>query len=262
MMLGRWMAQMGEAGRSAYWINRAASAQPGDRDMQRAFCQELVHLWARERALACLEDFLGTYPDDNEATQYVAILTRNLELGLRNARDAVAQNPTFWYRRYQLADWLVVAGLWEETIDTLKPVAPQVFDDPPAVNDFTTWAVRNAGQALLALGERERAEKMLEAGLEYIERRRKLQASGYIAGIEDAQYLLILGRTEEGLARLQEAVDDGWRYYSFLLNEAVFDPYRDDPRFQEAYRTVEEDLAEQLAWFDANKDKPMVEVKL
>jgi hypothetical protein len=98
--------------------------------------------------------------------------------------------------------------------------------------------------------------------LDYIDRSRKLQGSGVVAGIEDVQILILLDRKEEALTRLQRAVAAGWRFYSFGLRVALYDPLRDDPRFQAAVAVIEEDLAEQLAWYDENRDMPLESMSL
>jgi TolB-like protein/predicted Zn-dependent protease len=259
IQLGRWTTQMGDIGQGSYWERQGALADPVSGNLEMSECMILVQLWARDKARSCLESHLKEHPDDTEARQYLAIVTDDLELGLSNMREAVEQNPTFWYRRYQLSDWLVEAGEWQETIDILQPVAPQLFSDEPRVDDFSTWAVRNLAQAYQGLGNDERATTLLTAGLDYLERRRKLQGSGFISGIEDVQYLILLGRTQEAMARLKEVVDAGWRFYSFGLNTGFFDRVRDNPRFQEIVATIRTDMKEQLAWYDEHKDDPIAQ---
>jgi TolB-like protein/Tfp pilus assembly protein PilF len=260
LLLGRWSGQLGNMGHEAYWSAKAASLA-GDAPFAAWFeCLSLVQLWATERALACIGEYLQLYPDDTEATHYLAHLTDDVQLGLSALRSAVAENPGQWMRRYQLADWLVRAGEWQETIDTLRPTAPQLFLEQPQVNDFTTWAALNVAQAYRGLGKEAEARTVLETALSYIDRRRKMQAAGFVSGVEDVQYLLLLGREDEALERLQRMVDAGWRFYSFGLQLHFYDPWREDPRFIEAYEQIKDDMASQLAWFEAHRDDPISSV--
>ncbi|MDP5052295.1 MAG: hypothetical protein NWP69_00780, partial [Congregibacter sp.] len=262
-MLGRWYMQLGDIGKGAYWENQAGLLDGADsRPANWGRCLNLVQFWATERALECVNNFLRKYPQDTEATNYLALLTGDVELGVEGLRKSVAENPRFWYRRFQLADWLVQAKEYAEVIEVLQPVAPDLFAPQIKVSDFTIWAAINAGRAYQGLGETEKAQTLLEAGLDFIDRRRKLQGSGYIAGVEDVQILLLLDRPDEALDRLGSAVASGWRFYSYILTQSIFDPVRDDARFQSAYATVEKSLSKQLAWYDENRDMPMESMSL
>jgi len=262
-LLGRWYMQLGEVGKGAYWQDQAAQINGDARGSSWSSCMNLVQLWATNRAQACTQDFLRKYPDDAEATQYLAILTQDTALGIKNLRDAIAANPNFWYRSFQLADWLVQAQEYEEVLQILRPVAPALFDESPEVNDLTIWGAVNVAQAYLGMGEASKASVILEAGLGHIERRRKLQGAGFVSGIEDVQILMLLDRQDEALTRLERAVAAGWRFYSFGLRVgALYAPLRDDPRFQAVLAFLEEDLAEQLAWYDKNRDMPLESMSL
>ncbi|WOJ92208.1 FlgO family outer membrane protein [Congregibacter variabilis] len=262
-ILGRWYMQLGDIGKGTYWQDQAAKLNGMSESSNWGRCQNLVQFWAMERALVCTRDFLRQHPDDTEATQYLAMLEQDRDLAIRNLRDAVEENPNFWYRRFQLADWLNAAGDYEQVLEILKPVAPQLFTEEPRVTDMTIWAAVNVGRAYAGMGEADKATVILEAGLSYIERRRKLQGSGYVAGIEDAQFLLLLGRRDEALERLEQTVAAGWRFFSFgLTHDSLYDSLRNDPRFESVIAALKSDLQSQLAWYDANKDVPMESMNL
>lgn len=62
-------------------------------------------------------------------------------------------------------------------------------------------------RALKGLGREDEAIRLLEAGLAHLERRRKLQGTGFALGIDDVQYLIVLGRHDEALSRLTRAAN-------------------------------------------------------
>ena len=256
-LLGRWYMQLGEIGRGAYWQERSVIVDGGEAESGWPHCLNLVQLWANQRALECAQDYLRRYPGDVEATQYVAILTDDVELGLKTLGEAVASNPGFWYRRYQLADWQVKAEQWQDVLDTLEPSAKGLFASDPDVTDQSIWAAVTVAQAYFGLGKEDKAIALSEAGRRYIEQRRKLQGAGYVAGAEDVQFLVLLGRHDEALDRLERTVASGWRFYSFGLQFLeLYDPLQDHPRFKAVMSDVREDLAVQLAWYDENRDMP------
>ena len=65
------------------------------------------------------------------------------------------------------------------------------------------------GERRFDLGDRARAERVLEAYLKYVQSHPRLGIKGY--GIGDVESLALLGRKDAALARLREAVDAGWR---------------------------------------------------
>ena len=113
---------------------------------------------------------------------------------------------------------------------------------------------------LQRLGDRQRAERVLNAYLKYIVDRPRLGVKGY--GIADVEALALLGRSDEALSRLREAVDAGWRTswpsHGWHLAE---DPYltglRDDARFRAIVAETDADIArmrERAAQAEASGD--------
>jgi tetratricopeptide (TPR) repeat protein len=255
--LSRWIEQMGRLGEALYWSYQQRMLEPQAKSSRWSQCFDLIRVWRMEQAEACLRRYLQSYPGYTEAIQYLSILTGDTETAIANLEKAVAENPNFWYRRYQLADWLVASGRWQETLDILEPTAPQLAQSPPVVNDFTTWPLINLAQAHRGLGDEARSTELLEAGLNYLERRRKLQAGGLSAGVEDVMYLILLGREDEAMRRLQGAIDSGWRFFSMGLHGKFYDRMRDDPRFQAQLARLAAIMDEEWAWFEAHKDDPI-----
>ena len=263
LKLGRWSEQFGEIGKGAYWNLQAIRLYQDPKTEQWAHCFNLVQLWAFDRAKSCVDEFLSLYPDHVEARQYRAILSWDVEAAIANLQPEVGANPNFHYRRYQLADWLAAEARWEDVIDVLKPTAPEFFSSDPVVNDFNVWSALNIARALFGLGDDAQATAILEAGLDYLDRRRKLQGTGFTLGIDDVQFLIVLGRYDEAMERLTKAVQAGWRFYSFLVPfSPLFDPVRERADFQAAMQTIEDDMAGHLAWYLEHRDDPMESVTL
>jgi TolB-like protein/Flp pilus assembly protein TadD len=73
------------------------------------------------------------------------------------------------------------------------------------------------------------------------------RAWGSALEYELGQIELLRGDHAAALARLEAAVDLGWRSYRELELDIAWDPIREDPRFQALVRQVDEDLARQRA---------------
>jgi TolB-like protein/Flp pilus assembly protein TadD len=70
------------------------------------------------------------------------------------------------------------------------------------------------------------------------------------------QVELLRGNQDAALAHLETAVALGWREYRELELAIVWDPIREDPRFQTLARQVDEDLARQRAELAAEERQP------
>ena len=95
------------------------------------------------------------------------------------------------------------------------------------------------------LDQPERANDLLEGALAVIETMPRLGTEGY--RILDVEVYALQGRPEMALAALREAIDQGWRVFSWLYldHDPNLDSLRDEPEFQRLRQIVRDDMAAQ-----------------
>lgn len=135
------------------------------------------------------------------------------------------------------------AGRAAEARELYRPSNPELFEaaDPRVGNANLEAAIRVAA-AELKLGEKQHAETLL----------RKCEA--FIGSRDDGtrratyreqrvQIHALMGRKEEALKALRQAIDDGFRVHSklFLLDPTI-DSLRDDPRFIAMVKEISDDI--------------------
>jgi hypothetical protein len=87
---------------------------------------------------------------------------------------------------------------------------------------------------------------------------RKLQGTGWVAGHEDAQIYAIRGEKDRALDALEAAIDAGWMFYSYGLdNDPSFDACKDDPRFLANVEKLRNRMAQERQWYQDHKDDPL-----
>jgi TolB-like protein/thioredoxin-like negative regulator of GroEL len=254
LMIARYLRQMGRSGEAHYWTVYALELDPESMSIQWAYCLSLLQLWDIDGARQCTESYLERYPGDAEATNYLAHLTGNADLGLSNAREQVEANPNFWYRKMQLADWLIQAGFYEETLSLFRESFPGLYGEPPEVNDMTIWAARNLIQAYRALGRNSEADDLIEAGLAHLERQRKLQGTHLSSGIDDVYLLALQGSYGQAIESLRQAIDRDWQFYSFglILARGFPEELLADPRFISQVERQSALMKQQRDWYESN----------
>ena len=115
----------------------------------------------------------------------------------------------------------------------------------PDVHSFNYVAAVDLALVLLHLGERERANDLLEGGLKIIETVPRLGTDGY--WITDVRIYALQQRPQKALAALRQAIDEGWRVlvWYYLEHDPNLDSIRDEPEFQRLYAELRADLAAQ-----------------
>lgn len=256
--LARWLKQTGEAGRSIYYVNAVHRLEPDNVLWWQGMCEEYAQLWDREAAIACFEELVAAFPDNDEAKMSLATMRGDNATAATIAEAIVEADPKRWYTTNQLGEQLARLGEWERIVELYQDLYPDLYDDEPEVNDFSMWPARILAQAFIETGGQDQADRLLEAMLQPVVRSRKLQAGGWRSGIEDVQIYALQGRPEEALDALEEAVEAGWMYYSFSIwDDPSLDSLRDDPRFDELMERIRNNLAEERAWFEKHKDDPL-----
>jgi len=122
---------------------------------------------------------------------------------------------------------------------------PELAADPPVVKaDNLANAVAMA-YTLQQLDQPDRARQLLEVTLASLETRPRMGLRGF--GPRDAQILALMGRSDEAIAKLQEAYDEGWRsswrYDTWSLeDDRYLESVRDRREFQAIVEARKADL--------------------
>ena len=146
------------------------------------------------------------------------------------------------------ADAALMADDLEAAREFILMSQPILADDRPLqVDRFTVPAIIRLGYIHQRRGDDERAKELLTATLPVV---RELPRFGMFGrGIGDVQVLAMLGRTDDALTALEEAVDEGFR--SEIISSITFtldlDPFlssiRDHPRFASAMDKIRASIA-------------------
>jgi tetratricopeptide (TPR) repeat protein len=140
------------------------------------------------------------------------------------------------------------AGRYREARAAFEKIAPELLnEDSPKIGSSNYRAAIDLALILSKLGERERADKLLESSLQYIQRIPRLGPSGY--AIADVQIYALQGDKQKSLAALRRAIDEGWRnlWWYFLKQDQKLESLHDEPEFQAIIAEIEADMAAQLA---------------
>jgi TolB-like protein/Tfp pilus assembly protein PilF len=161
---------------------------------------------------------------------------------------------------YVAADLALLQGKFAVSRRHLERLCPRLLDPTPGFDTFGFCNASAYAFVLQRLGNREQAERILDAYLEYIADRPRLGLKGF--RIADVEALALLGRGDEALARLREAVDAGWRttwpeHGWHLADDPYLTGLRDDTRFRAIVAEVDADIArmrERAAQAEASGD--------
>lgn len=215
--LGMVYLDLGDLQEGEYWMREAMRLAPTQRDS----------MWAAghlARYISSPEELITA------ATELLEVLPDNL-LSLILLRDA---------------DYL--AGRGDVALERFRVAKPELVDgEDPEVNDANWGFAIEAANILAKLGQRERADSLLNKALVAIGTRPRLGYRGY--GISDVEIYALLGEKEKAIRTLAIAVEEGWRF-SWWINTEGNDnlaSLRDDPRYQAIIARIQSQMAEQLA---------------
>lgn len=141
----------------------------------------------------------------------------------------------------------------------LEAAYPEFFADPPGLEPIYVMGAEFAVHCLQEVGRETQAEALLSAVEKTVERMRLMRAPHYVSGLEGVVLLALQGRHDEALTAFERAVDSGWRYYWWGLDQyPMLDPIREHPRFKAALERLREGVEAQREYWEQHRDVPLV----
>ncbi len=207
--------ELGDPDSAKKWVDRALALKPET-------------FWTRWTSL-----LHSVYMGDDEAAQ-------------ANARALLDVNPRWWGALHVLRNFDLEAGRYEVARSRYARAFRELTEpEVPEVNLSNFRAAIDLALVLIHLEENERANDLLEGSLKVIETMPRLGESGY--DICDVRIFALQQRPGRALDALREAVDEGWRLWSwfYLGQDPNLDSIRDRPAFQRLYAEVRTELASQ-----------------
>ena len=163
-----------------------------------------------------------------------------------DARTLLEVYPQNWGALWLLRNVDIAAGRYEVARSRYARANPELTE--PEVAEVTAdnyYTAVDLALVLMHLGEKDRADDLLEGSLQVIKTLPRLGTDGY--WITDVRILAMQNRREQALGALRQAIDEGWRTLSWLYLEydPSLDSIRGEPEFQRLYTELQIDLAAQ-----------------
>jgi tetratricopeptide (TPR) repeat protein len=198
-----------------------------------------------------LELFGGVTPD-HPMYEIGESVARALQADYAGAVEVIertlegVENP----RQFQLGlmvTFSAFAGDFEKARKYAELQNPEfAADAEPEINAYNVASLMGYALILQKLGENERSDALFERALPVVRTLPRIGLSGH--GIRDVQILAALGRTQEALATLRDAIDEGFRG-TVASNgwPMALDPYLDSLRGQPGFEVMVQELDDAIA---------------
>jgi tetratricopeptide (TPR) repeat protein len=236
------------------WLRKGASIDPGSPIMAAYLSWFFLDLGDLDRAEYWIERAIELAPESfipNVVMQLFQLYRGDPSAALEYARKA---SDTEHYWDYQYASFEPVRihemreGRYLEARAAYEKIAPELLnDDFPKIGDRNYRAAIDLALISSEIGEQERADRLLESTLQYIQRIPRLGNWGY--EVADVQIYALQGDKQKALSALQQAIDEGWRssWWYYLKYDPTLESLHDEPEYQAMVAEIEADMAEQLA---------------
>jgi TolB-like protein/Tfp pilus assembly protein PilF len=241
-------AQLDEGAR---WLHKAMELDPGNPDHARWLGMIYLDLGDQAAGEYWMREAIRLAPTQSAsqwAAVYLASYTGEPDEIVAVAKAALAVSPRDGLAHSQLRDADYRASRGDTAIKRYREVFPDLVDgaDPQVDGTNWGWAIEIAN-ILAKVGERDRAEDLLNKALLAIGSRPRLGYAGF--GISDVEIYALLGDKEKSLSTFATAVEKGWRA-SWWINTIANDnlaSLHNDPRFQAIVADIQSQMAKQLA---------------
>ena len=163
-----------------------------------------------------------------------------------DARTMLEVYPQYWGALWFLRNVDLAAGRHEVARSRYARANPELTaPEVPKVSADNYVTAVDLALVLMHLGEKDRADDLLRGSLEVIKTLPRLGTNGYF--ITDVRIFALQQRPQRALDALRQAVDEGWRLFTWLYleHDPILDSIRGEPEFQRLYMELEMDLAAQ-----------------
>jgi TolB-like protein/Tfp pilus assembly protein PilF len=253
MGLHYWNAkrQLDEAVR---WLRKSVSVDPGSPRVIAFLGWLFLDLGDLDRAKYWIARSIELGPEKfgpNLAMQLLHLYQGDLSAALEYGRSAFEIGDPWAFPLHSFEPVRIHelrAGRYLEARAAFEKIAPELLNgDFPNIDEKNYRAAIDLALISSKTGEQQRADRLLEGSLQYIQQIPRLGLSGY--GIADVQIYALQGDKQKALSALQQAIDEGWRahWWYFLKFDPTLESLHDEPEYQAMVAEIEADMAAQLA---------------
>ncbi|HEY5656928.1 MAG TPA: tetratricopeptide repeat protein, partial [Myxococcota bacterium] len=243
---------LGQLDEAVRWYRKGISLDQGNDQAAVALGALYLHLGAIEQSKRWIQRSIEIKPDSpfaNLRMSEIALGDGDEAGALEHARRALAAEPDWSLALARLRDLELRAGNPERARALYERANPELLDaSDPKVERRNYKQAIDLAFVLLEMGERERAQRLLERARRQIQQVPRLGLPwGF--GIADVRIYAMQGDVQRALASLRQAVDEGWRTdwrYELALDPSLASLH-DEPEFKAIVAELEADMAEQRA---------------
>lgn len=231
------------------WYQRAAEHDSKSSNLQGVQALPYLEIGDLDRAEAWIE--LGLSLDESAYYTSLANLMFHVRRDQTEQAAQIARRVLETYpRNWPALNVLCNADLANHRYAVAKARYEREFrelaqQEEPEIDATNYAAAVDFAHILLRIGEKERADKLLDASLEYIASLPRLGTHGYY--VTDVRILALQNRNQEALEALRVAADDRWRFlvWYFMNYDPILDMLESEQSFKDIYAEIEADLSAQ-----------------
>ena len=251
---------MGEIDMAAQWFVRSLDNDPLDYENWAHLALLLNTLGdpaAADRALQRASEIGPGEPSVLKCQVIVHVVRGEAETATKIAREALAADLDNRWGSDEVflradRDAALDAGHVAPVLDRYRERAPEAFESESVVTFNTLRYAVDTIPLLQFAGDNDKADQLLDASLALYERINPKHIRGYDTAVVDVEILALAGRDDEALARLQDAVDNGWRLgWKYELANRTLDRIRVRPEFTAIEAQLEAETAKRTARWHA-----------
>jgi tetratricopeptide (TPR) repeat protein len=255
------LEQQGQLAEALRWALGARAVAPMNPSPRFYECNLYLYLGDDASAESCLEEIRQDFPQIPEVALASEVVTLFSLRGqdqeavdyLRNLLEEDQQNIGL---RFALAFRYAVNWQSDEATKIYRELAPEYFaNDEVVIDQSNFWLPMMISLILYSDGELDRANYLMDGALAAMRSMHRTRGNGY--GIFDVFIHARRGDSQNAIAALRDAIDDGWRLGWWYLRHSFFDPMREEPEWNALVDEIEADVLRQRAWFEEHKDEPL-----